>query len=72
MNKLSKFHTKQLLRLLDQNRRHQCAVTNHDYDFGYKPSNYTTEELEAELATREHIPNKKEAKAIRQARAKKR
>lgn len=31
---------------------------------------YTIEEIRAELATREHVPNKQEAKALRQKQAK--
>ena len=31
---------------------------------------FSIEDLKAELATREHIPNKKEAKVIRQTKAK--
>jgi hypothetical protein len=42
--------------------------------FGYEPygviSNITLEQMRAELATREHVPNKVEAKKIRQEKAK--
>lgn len=55
-------HTRELLR--------QLRWASHEYSgepggFGF---DYPREELKKELATREHIPNKREAAAIRKAK----
>lgn len=60
------FSTRQLLGFLDSARA--CGI-------GYDPTEcgcyfLTIEQLKEELATREHIPNKRESKIIRQNRAK--
>jgi len=72
---LPALHGKQLLALL---RRLRAAQSNqHDYA-GASPAQAEQQfgasiaAVKAELATRPHIPNKLEAKALRQAAAKKR
>ncbi len=62
---LQKFHTRQLLTMLNS-ERHVDLYGEHEYD------GYTKEDLKHVLATREHIPNKQEARVIRQQRAKQR
>lgn len=62
---LTKIHTKVLLDWLNHARK--CGGS-------YSPSGtyvdvFSIDELKAELATREHIPNKEEAKKIRQQKA---
>ena len=72
---LASLHGKQLLALL---RRLRAAQSNEQHYAG--ASAEQTEQqfgaaiaaVKAELATRPHIPNKQEAKALRQAAAKKR
>jgi hypothetical protein len=64
---LNELHTKQLLKLLKLFRYNQCECcyrTTHNQD-RYIFSNL----IRAVLSTREHIPNKKEARKIRQNRA---
>ena len=64
---LKGLHTRQLLAHLQK-----CRVFHGRYDVlenDYSGWEVTTEQVKAELATREHIPNKIEAKAIRQERA---
>lgn len=58
---LKKAHTRQVLSLLNTVR----AYGNYEDDF----FNFTVEELKAELATREHIPNKKESAVIRRKKS---
>lgn len=65
----SKIHTKVLLKLL--------RSTYYNYDFYYELSDSAKEKiiiwdnnLRKELATREHIPNKKESRQLRIARKK--
>lgn len=65
---LTKEHTRTLLKWLNKARR--CGL-------GYDPTDngnsvISIKELKDELAKREHIPNKLEAKKIRQEKAKKR
>lgn len=74
---LKKLHTRQLLNL--RNRIYRVSG-----GYWYKPENkmvydvsenhqgmiVSLKQVKAELATREHVPNKKEAKALRQQRAK--
>lgn len=62
---LSKQHTKVLLKWLEKAR--SCGVHGHR-DHGYC---YSVEEIKKELAKREHVPNKAEAKKLRQELAKK-
>lgn len=77
LESLNKLHTKQLLRKLrgidvcseycqdmSDRRNPECVKcwANHKYN---------REQLKAILATREHIPNKQESKALRKARIKK-
>lgn len=61
---LKDIHTKVLLIWLKKSRA---------FNSGYSPDDghtyHTTEELKEELATREHVPNKAEAKEIRRERA---
>lgn len=77
---LKKRHTKELLNIRDMIYR--VSGYNHydvtDGEVGCDPINdysggrcwVSLEQVKAELATRPHIPNKTEAKAIRQAQAK--
>lgn len=58
---LKKAATRQVLALLNTVR----AYGNWPDDF----YSFTVEELKAELATREHVPNKKEAEVLRRRRA---
>ncbi len=62
---LKKFHTRQLLDIIDHCRA--CGGIYQPYDMGVY---YEFEEIKSELDTREHIPNKQEAKRIRQEKAK--
>lgn len=67
MKDLAKVHTRLLLKWL--RKAHACGGT------GYDPTNNHGSEiliavLKAELAKREHIPNKQEAKILRQLKAK--
>jgi len=64
---LKKIHTKVLMKW-----REKCYILRGGYD----PTDCNgpvipQEAIMAELATREHIPNKQEAKALRQQKAKK-
>lgn len=61
-------HTRQLMSWRD----HSYACGGHFNPIGNGIGNfeYTTEEILAELNTRDHVPNKKEAKTIRQQKAK--
>ena len=61
---LSKFRDKELFE-----REHTAAATCFGYE-DYVGSSITIADLKAELATREHVPNKVEAKEIRRAKAK--
>ena len=74
---LNKLHTKQLLKRLRSSR-----VCGEDCRYLYTSSSpecqqclanqkYNEQQLKAILATREHIPNKQESKALRKARIKK-
>lgn len=64
---LGPVHTRQLLDYLKHARA--CGGWYSPWDGS---TGYTIEELKAELATREHVPNKAEAKRIRQDKAKRR
>ncbi|MCA1026980.1 hypothetical protein LCM23_12840 [Cytobacillus kochii] len=71
-NYLKTLHTKELLRLL-HSARHCGGSYNPFYENGYAFQGskwYTIDEIKKELATREHIPNKEEAKKIRQEKHK--
>jgi len=62
---LQNLSTKELLSLLQSARAcggSYCLSSNDSTDF-------TTDEIKSELLTREHVPNKPEAKAIRQQKA---
>lgn len=68
MEYLNKLHTRQLMALL--NRCRAChgyydVTDNNNPDFIV-----TTDQVKEVLATREHIPNKKEGKEIRRQKAK--
>lgn len=74
---LNKLHTKQLLKQLRGSR-----ICGEDCRYYYTSSSpecqqclanqkYNEQQLKAILATREHIPNKQESKALRKARIKK-
>jgi hypothetical protein len=65
MKALKDRHTRELLRMLNDAR--PSGFYWVDYPSGPK---YSVEDIKAELATREHIPNKAEAKKIRQQKAK--
>ncbi len=68
---LEKLHTKALLKLLKESRYwcpYGCEPNTCDDS---EEKEYPTELIKEVLKTREHIPNKKEAKALRQAAAKK-
>lgn len=58
---LKKANTRQVLSLLDTTRAYGPSQ--------YDAFSFTAEELKAELAVREHVPNKKEGKALRRARS---
>ncbi len=62
-------HTKQLLQRLRSSYKMGCEYCweKEDWEKLYCYRNL----IKAELSTREHIPNKKESKAIRKARIKK-
>ena len=64
---LKKKHTKQLLDYLDSCRK--CGGRLSPFD---NENSVTIDQVKAELATREHVPNKQEAKVIRQLKAKSR
>ena len=69
---LSGVHTRVLLRALQESSsgygsRWYEALGNGLFDFGFAIT--TRDELKAELAKREHVPNKSEAKKIRQDKA---
>ena len=67
----SKEHTKQLLEL---KRLVNISISEEIHCFSYNRAVYTTQDfflkLKEELATREHVPNKDEAKILRQEKAK--
>lgn len=76
---ISKFHTKQLLNMLQKTRVLQTEVLRFDIqgqiilpkDTITKVwDRITVEELKEELAKRPHVPNKKEKKQMRQEKAK--
>ena len=82
MKSLASLHTKQLLILLDdarafgpaghvwRNSRRATDLSGHTGHrhgmFCVEGSCWTPDEIKAELATREHVPNKSERRAIRQ------
>ena len=61
--------TRQLLAELRRTHTYGCPYTWEDEDWEVLHTYRAA--LKAELATREHIPNKQESKAIRKARIKK-
>lgn len=67
---IKKLHTKQLMKLLNNTRGYWSDDKAEIYVDGHR-FEFTREELKVELATREHIPNKKENKKKRQEMAKK-
>lgn len=66
---MEKMHTRQVLRELRRTYTYGCEYCWGDED--WKQLHYYRNQLKAVLATREHIPNKQESKAIRKARKKK-
>jgi hypothetical protein len=66
---MKKLHTRQLLGELKHTYHCACAYCWKDSD--WKQLNDYKAQLKQELATREHIPNKQESKAIRKAKIKK-
>lgn len=62
---LKTLHTKQLMNL----RKEAIAIGGYVWT-AYETNEVTIEQIKAELATREHVPNKIEAKALRQQAAK--
>jgi len=67
---LTKIYTRALLKMLRSWHYQNWYLEIHDYSFNRDYHLPTIEELKAELATREHIPNKQEAKVLRQQKAK--
>ena len=73
---LEKMHTKQLLK--ERNRQYKaseycsdmCDKTSPECILCRYNKNYNREQLKKFLDTREHIPNKKEAKELRKKRIK--
>lgn len=59
-------HTRELMGL--RKSIYRCKGS-YDVSDNHQGMTVTLEQLKAELATREHIPNKKEGKAIRRAKA---
>lgn len=77
VNKVVKrIHTKKLLRMLHNFHPYNApeaiflALSRNGFYYLKTPYYVTKDILKIELATRPHIPNKLEAKAIRQAKAK--
>ena len=74
---LNKLHTKQLLKQLRGSRvwgedcRDYITFSNPECQQCLANQKYNEQQLKAILATREHIPNKQESKALRKARIKK-
>lgn len=66
---MEKAHTRQLLGELRRTYRYGCPYCWEDSD--WEQLREYRKELKQELATREHIPNKLESKAIRKAKIKK-
>ncbi len=70
---LEKLHTKQLLQLRDAAYRVSCIGMDTDREAVYDVTDVLTvrmSEIKRELGKREHVPNKAEAKKIRQEKAK--
>lgn len=63
---LTQYHTRELLAMLNRSRKFNGSYCIGD---GYL-SCISADEIKAELATREHIPNNAEAKKIRQQKQK--
>lgn len=66
---MQKMHTRQLLAELRDTYTWGCEYCWNDED--WNQLRHYRDQLRAILATREHIPNKKESKTIRKARKKK-
>ena len=66
---MEKMHTRQLLKELRRTHSYGCECCWGDED--WKQLYCYRNQLKAVLATREHIPNKQESKALRKARKKK-
>ena len=66
---MEKMHTRQLLKELRRTHSYGCECCQGDED--WKQLHCYRNQLKAVLATREHIPNKQESKALRKARKKK-
>lgn len=76
---LKSLHTKQLLKELRRCRVAQSLEYDAWFEMDLEEARLESDDfldyvkaLKAELATREHVPNKQEAKKIRQAKTKKR
>ena len=70
---LEKLHTKQLLQLRNAAYRVSCIGMDTDREAVYDVTDDLTvriSEIKRELSKREHVPNKAEAKKIRQEKAK--
>ncbi len=64
---LEKHHTRELIQMMNGARK-----TGGFYrPFEWSQDEYSVDDVKEVLATREHIPNKKEAKVLRRAAAKK-
>jgi hypothetical protein len=67
--KLEKMPTRQIMHYMQRAR--ECRNDFYSLSgYSYGEPFYTIEEMKKVLATREHVPNKKEAKALRRERAK--
>jgi hypothetical protein len=66
MKSLNEYHTKELLQFLNSARA--CGGWYSPYD--KNGPGYTVAEIKEVLKTREHIPNKKEAKELRRKASK--
>lgn len=66
MQPLKEMHTRELLKLLDMTRKFNGRASLSDSSCG---PFYYYDDIKTELNTREHIPNKAEAKKLRQQKA---
>lgn len=66
---LKSAHTRQLIRWRDEAYAGGGIYTPFDYNTN-SAMTFRLDEIVNELNTREHVPNKKEARALRQQRAK--
>ena len=67
MERLRSMHTRKLMQLLRDRYGRSTWWENHE---AWEYDDYTTAEIKAVLATREHLPNKVEGEQARRKRAK--